>query len=124
MRLLIILAGASKHDPALVMPCEGYQFLFDTVSNRHLLDGGPLTLERFNSAAADLAGRFDPDRSKYRITPQVEEPGEVPATASQCEAWATERAELLAQIETLKKPRIPMPAKLTKPAPAPALATA
>lgn len=70
-KFYLALSGGSKHDPALLQPCGSYQFLFHAERNVHLLDGGALTLERFNEASADLIRRW-PSSSMYRVVPSVE----------------------------------------------------
>jgi hypothetical protein len=70
-RFFIALSGGSKHDPSLLQPCGSYQFLYDADRNEHLLEGGALTLERFNEAAADMIRRW-PSMSMYRLVPRVE----------------------------------------------------
>lgn len=92
MKFYIYLAGASKTDAALLMPCGGYQFIYDGTLNLHVLDGGPLSLERFNEAGADLARRW-PSGTRFRAIPFVQpEPEEAPA------GWAKEREALLASV--------------------------
>lgn len=82
MLYFLILAGPSKHAPALLSPCEGFQFLFHEGRNEHVLDGEALTLERFNEAARKIALNFDPARTPYRIVPHVQ-PAPAPAPAAE-----------------------------------------
>lgn len=98
MLLYIVLDGASKHAAALIMPCGSYQFLYDSETNRHLLDGGPLTPERFNEAVAFFLRNWP--ESAYQPLPWV-----VPAL----------------QVEK-PKPLKPVPPRAGVPAPALSLA--
>lgn len=96
LQFFIKLAGAGKHDAALLQPVGSYQFLYDPTRNEHLLEGKALPQERFNEAIEDILRRF-PSGSQYRAVPVVE--GSVDAPAG----WEQERAALLQEIAEQKE---------------------
>lgn len=69
MKLYIYLEGANKHSAALLMPCGSYQFLYDEETNRHLLDGEAITVERFNEAATYFARHWP--ETNFRAVPWI-----------------------------------------------------
>jgi len=69
MKLYITLDGCNKFSSAIIIPCGSYKFFYDPETNKHILDGQPLTPARFNEAFAEMARTWP--ESQYRPIPLV-----------------------------------------------------
>lgn len=116
MKFYIALVGGTKHDAALLMPCGSYQFQWCPEVDRHVLDGGPVTLERFNEVTEDLARRWQHENSRFRWAPMIHGESEAPHDDAQIEELRRQLTSKDAIIADLRKRQVPRRLVSTHPA--------